>query len=127
MIDDDMANLGGRRLLVVEDDYMIAMDVVDILEACGADIIGPVATVHDALKLIRAERIDAASLDINLRGEWVYPVADVLTARGVPFIFASGYDPKVIPEIYAHIPQCDKPVNGSSLAKALAAYFSGPA
>lgn len=125
MADQDTACLGGRRVLVVEDDYMIAMDVVDVLRGCGAAIVGPVATVEEALHLIQSEKIDGASLDINLAGERVYPVADALAARGVPFIFASGYDPNVIPAIYANVPQCDKPVNGRVLAKTLAAYFCG--
>ena len=111
--------LYGRRLLVVEDDYMVAMDVVAALEGYGATIIGPAATVNDALELIATEQIDAASLDINLGGERVYPVADALAACGVPFVFASGYDPKVIPEAYADIPRCDKPVNSQLLMKAL--------
>lgn len=111
--------LYGRRLLVVEDDYMVAMDVVAALEGYGAIIIGPAATVNDALELIATEQIDAASLDINLGGERVYPVADALAACGVPFVFASGYDPKVIPEAYADIPRCDKPVNSQLLMKAL--------
>lgn len=120
---NDKASLCGRRLLVVEDDYMIAMDVVFFLEACGAAIVGPVATVADALELIAAEQIDGASLDIDLGGDRVYPVADALSARGVPFIFASGYDLTVVPAAYAGIPKCAKPVNGTTLAKALGAYF----
>ena len=118
--------LSGQRLLVVEDDYMIAMDVVEALEACGATIIGPVATVEDALDLIATEKIDGASLDINLGGTRVYPVADALAAQNVPFIFASGYDPKVIPLAYADIPLCDKPVSSTSLIKALVVSLTNP-
>lgn len=105
---------------------MVAMDVMAALEGYGATIIGPAATVGDALELIATEQIDAASLDINLGGERVYPVADALAASGVPFIFASGYDPKVIPGAYADIPRCDKPVNSQLLMKALVVCLSRP-
>lgn len=103
---------------------MIAMDVVEVLEAYGATIVGPVASVEDALHLIATEKIDGATLDINLNGKRVYPVADALAARNVPFIFASGYDPTVVPQAYADVPQCDKPVTSTSLIKALAASFA---
>lgn len=123
MADQETACLRGRRLLVVEDEYMIAMYVVDALEDFGAEVLGPVATVSDALALLDTEQVDGASLDINLCGETVYPVAEVLHARGVPFIFVSGYDQKTIPTVYAHVPHCGKPVNSRMLANTLAAVY----
>jgi CheY-like chemotaxis protein len=79
-------NLRGRCLLVVEDEFMIALDLAQWLEELGMQVIGPAGSVSDALKLVEANagRIDGALLDINLRGERVYPVADALAVRGCP-------------------------------------------
>src|SRR4051794_18564375 len=90
--------LRGRRLLVVEDEYLIAASLARELEGRGAEVVGPAGSVRDALALVEAEgdRLDGAVLDINLRDERVYPVADALVARGVPFIFLTGYDARVI-------------------------------
>jgi CheY-like chemotaxis protein len=114
--------LRGRRFLVVEDDYAIAKDIARWLEDAGAEVVGPAGTVEDALELVESEAfpLDGAALDINLHGETVYPVADALAARGVPFVFATGYDADVIPEAYAGVPRCEKPVDRAQLARALA-------
>src|SRR5688500_8003036 len=91
-------SLRDRRLLVVEDDYAIASDLEEALEAHGAHVIGPAGTVADALELIAAQaEIDGAVLDIDLHGERAYPVADALRGRGVPFIFATGTTPRSSP------------------------------
>jgi DNA-binding LytR/AlgR family response regulator len=112
--------LRGRRLLVVEDDYLIAADVAASLGDFGAIVIGPAGSIEDALRLIGAhDRIDAAVLDVNLRGERVYAVADALRARGVPFVFATGYDAGMLPERYEGVPRCGKPVNVGRLAELL--------
>jgi len=85
-----MANadeLEGRRFLVVEDEYLIAVDLVATLESLGVEVAGPAASVQEALQLLeRGDHLDGAVLDINLRNERVYPVADVLRSRGVPFV-----------------------------------------
>ena len=104
-------SIKGRRVLVVEDEYMLAEDLRNELERQGAEVIGPVASVSDALAAMSGRPdLDAAILDINLGGEMVYPVADALRARGVPFIFATGYAAWAIPESYADVPLCVKPV-----------------
>ncbi|MCK1282598.1 response regulator [Bradyrhizobium sp. 44] len=114
-------SLLGRRLLVVEDEYMIAADLARALEDRGAEVIGPAGSVEDALNLVAAEqRIDGAVLDINLRGERSYPVADALRTRGVRFVFTTGYDAWAIPDAYAAVPRVEKPVN----IKALSGLFS---
>lgn len=112
-------NLKGRRLLVVEDDYMIAADLANSLEELGIDVIGPAGSVEDALELVERQgaRLDAAVLDINLREERVYPVANALAARGIPFVFTTGYDAVAIPETYASTPRCEKPVDRMQLVR----------
>jgi CheY-like chemotaxis protein len=112
--------LAGRRLLIVEDEYMIAEDLARALRELGADVIGPAATVADALGLIGTERqVHGAVLDINLRGEHVYTLADALRARGIPFVFATGYDAWIIPPPYADVPRIEKPVDPHALARML--------
>jgi ActR/RegA family two-component response regulator len=113
--------LRGRRLLVVEDEYLIAAALERALEDRGAEVVGPAGSVEGALRLVEAEgdRLDGAVLDINLRDERVYPVADVLAARGVPFVFLTGYDAQVIPDTYAGVPRSEKPVSTALLARTL--------
>ena len=79
------------RIQVVEDEYLIAMELDITLRSAGYQVLGPASNVTAALGLLRAERPDAAVLDVNLAGEWVTPVAEVLRAMFVPFILASGY------------------------------------
>jgi DNA-binding NtrC family response regulator len=83
--------LKGKRILVVEDEALIAVMVEDMLAEMGSVVVGPAATIEKALALARAETLDGAVLDVNVRGERIDPVADVLAARGVPMLFATGY------------------------------------
>ena len=95
-------SLHGRRILVVGHEYLLAEDISDALGSVGATALGPVGNVQDARTLIAGEpSIDAAVLDVNLRGDMVFPVADELRARGVPF--ASGYDKWVLPGRFAEL------------------------
>jgi len=112
--------LRGRRLLVVEDEYMMAEDLRRDLEKAGAQVVGPVPSVADALTVLaREEAIDGAILDVNLRGEKAYPVADALRERAIPFVLATGYEQWALPEAYKDVPRCDKPVDLRHLARAL--------
>jgi CheY-like chemotaxis protein len=112
--------LAGRRILIVEDNFIIAAALARILKAQGAEPIGPAATVSDALALIaQDERIDGAALDINLRGKMVYPVADALRAKNVPMVFMTGYDVKSIAPAYREVPCMQKPVTVGLLIEAL--------
>ena len=105
------ASLRGHRVLVVEDDYLLAQDLCEQLQSWGAEVMGPVASVAEALALLEAGPAPVeAVLDIGLGDEWVYPVADALRARGIPFVFATGYDAWVIPDDYADVPLNAKPV-----------------
>lgn len=112
--------LAGRRLLVVEDEFYLAEALAGDLAALGATVVGPVPSVDDALDLIEdTDRIDGAVLDLNLQGEYAYPVADALTERGVPFVFTTGYDASAIPGRYAAVARCEKPVDPGRVARAL--------
>ena len=101
--------LAGCRVLLVEDDYYIADDLAQRLSAHRAIVLGPVATLERALAMLQsADRIDAAVIDINLRGEMVFPLADALEERNVPFAFATGYDTAAIPDRYQDVPRWSK-------------------
>jgi CheY-like chemotaxis protein len=121
MDDQVMPRLEGSRLLVVEDEYLIAADLKDSLESLGAEVVGPAASVEEALRLIETsgDKLDGAVLDVNLRGERVFPVADALGARGVPFIFASGYDAVALPKAYDNVARVEKPVDKRRLLQVL--------
>lgn len=108
------------RLLVVEDEYVPALYLSDVLEELGAEVLGPVATVNDALRLMeQAPEIDAAILHVDLGGEAVFPLADALLARHVPFAFASGYDAERMPPRFRGIDVCRKPIDASVVRRAL--------
>ncbi|MEG3084579.1 response regulator [Sphingomonas sp. PB2P12] len=114
--------LAGARILVVEDEYYLAEEVSSILARIGAEILGPVPTVDQANALIAANpRIDGAVLDVNLRGELVFDLADALHARGVPFAFATGYDGDALPHRFADRVVLVKPVRPDALVEALGA------
>jgi len=116
----DQRTLKNRRILVVEDEYMLADELGTELTDAGALVLGPVASVEKAMDLIEAGNVfDGAILDVNLAGELVYPVADLLTERGIPFVFATGYDASVIPKRFAHIVCCGKPVTIPVVTRAI--------
>jgi CheY-like chemotaxis protein len=120
MNEEALSPLNGRRILVVEDEYMIAADLSLSLEELGAVVVGPAGSVADALALAAGEpELDAAVLDVNLGSEKAFPVADALLARGVPFVFATGYDDWIIPAGYQDAPRFQKPVDTRALARIL--------
>lgn len=91
-------HLEGRRILVVEDDYIIAQDFQEELEAAGAIVVGPAPSVSKALCLLNGEPgLNAAVLDVNLGDEKTFPVAEALTAKTIPFLFATGYNSSDVP------------------------------
>jgi CheY-like chemotaxis protein len=104
-----------RRILVVEDEYFIAEELREALDRLGATVVGPVPTGEKALALLKSEPIDMAVLDINLRGEMSFAVADALEERGIPFVFATGYDHTAVPERYRDIPHWAKPFDPEQL------------
>jgi len=116
------SNLAGRRILVVEDEYILAQCLRDLLEGDGAEVLGPVANLEDADVLLDTCPLpDAAILDINLGGQSVYPVADRLSNEHVPLLFTSGYDRELVPPRYADSPQCTKPFGVEQVREKLAA------
>ena len=120
MTDRTADDLKGRRILVVEDEYLVAADLARSLQRHGAEVVGPAPNVQRAMALIeRGGRIDGAVLDISLGGEMVYPVADALERANVPFVFATGYDAQSAPGWYAYAPRCEKPIDPVALARAL--------
>jgi CheY-like chemotaxis protein len=88
---DQQPPLEGLRILVAEDNVFAAMEVEQVLDDCGCETVGPAATVDHALRLARAERLDGALLDLNLREQAVFPVAAELVRRGIRLIFITGY------------------------------------
>jgi CheY-like chemotaxis protein len=116
----DARPLEGRTILVVEDDYMIASVLIDVLEDAGARVVGPLSYVQEAVDFIERgdARLDGAVLDVNLHGERSYPIADRLIARGIHLVFVTGYDS--LEAAYRSYPRCQKPFEGEALISALA-------
>lgn len=117
------APLHDQRILVVEDDYLIAAALAELLEESGAVVVGPFGRVAQALDAIRgaAAPLAAGVLDVDLRGETSYPVADALAALGVKVVLTTGYDTSAIAPEYRHLPRCEKPVTRRAVIEALGA------
>ena len=114
------ARAAGRRVLVVEDEYLLANRMVREFAKLGVETIGPAGTIERALDLIQnGEHLDGAVLDIKVRGDTVFGLADVLRARGVPFVFATGYDRQVIPDRYRDVASCQKPFDPAQVVSTL--------
>lgn len=113
--------LRGRRVLLVEDDFLVAENMREVLEGLGMEVVGPIGWVDEALLFIEANpgAFDAAVIDINLHGARSYPIADVLCARNVHFVFTTGYSGNAISERFRGYPRCEKPVSRLALAMAL--------
>ena len=115
--------LAGKRVLVVEDHIIIAMDLAHELAAQEAKVIGPVGTLDGALKAIKDTDLDGVILDLNLGGRTAFPVADALADRNVPFVFATGYAYD-IPARHANVPRLEKPTPADVICRALEAAMS---
>jgi CheY-like chemotaxis protein len=119
--------LSGRRVLVVEDEMLVAMLLEDMLADLGCTVVGPAARVEQALAMIEtAASLDAAVLDLNINGQKSYPVADALVAGGVPFVFATGYGPHSLMNGYSWFPLLQKPFKRLEIGKALIKLLTEP-
>lgn len=110
--------LSGRRVLLVEDEALVAMLLETILEDMGCVPVGPAATVEDGLAMA-GEAIDAALLDVNVAGRQVFPIAEALKARGVPFVFSTGYGEGGLPDEWRGHPTVQKPFTEAAIRDAL--------
>jgi CheY-like chemotaxis protein len=118
----DASTLVGRRILVVEDEMMIAMLVEDMLAELGCAVVGPAHALEAALNLARTEQgLDAALLDVNLGGQPVFAVADALREKGVPAIFSTGYGDAGLRDVDRGSQVLQKPFRAGDLARALSA------
>jgi CheY-like chemotaxis protein len=102
-------DLQGVRVLVVEDEAAISLLLEDMLLDFGCEVIGPAARLSAALDVVGRESIDLAILDVNVAGEPIYPVAEALAQRGVPFVFSTGYGSAGIKDVYRDRPVLQKP------------------
>jgi CheY-like chemotaxis protein len=109
------------RLLVVEDEYLIRMLLEDMLADLGYDVAAAVGTVAEASAFAESGDFQAAILDVNIDGEEIYPVAEILARRGLPFVFVSGYGERNLPAPFNDCPALQKPFQVEQLKSALAA------
>lgn len=120
------APLNGRRVLVVEDEMIVAMFLQDALHELGCEVAGAVGRVDQALDIVARQHVDAAVLDLNLgRGEDSYPIAAALASRGVPFAFSTGYGEKGLRADYRDRPILTKPFKDEDLARILRELLGG--
>jgi len=110
----------GRRVLIVEDESLVAMLLETILEDMGCVPVGPAATVDEGLQMVTGgEHIDAALLDVNVAGKQVFPIAQALKDRGVPFVFSTGYGEGGLPDEWRGQPTLQKPFTEAAVRDAL--------
>ena len=123
--DADLSRLANKRVLLVEDDYLIAADLVEELEQLGAVVLGPLSTLDDAMDLIKGDdQIDVALVDLDLQGEFAFHLADELIRRDVPVAFSTGYGQDVLPYRLRHVPRYTKPVSAREIGSGLASVLS---
>jgi len=116
----------GLRVLIVEDEMLLAFMLQDMLAEWGCAVVGPAGRVAKALSLAGSEALDGAILDVNVAGTEVYPVARALAARHIPFIFVSGYAASRLPKEWRDRPTLQKPFQPRDLAQSMAKVFARP-
>lgn len=120
-------DLVGRRVLIVEDETVVALMLEDMLDDLGCRLAGSVASLEKALQAAEATDADAALLDVNIGGKEIFPVAERLRARGIPMVFATGYGSAGLPERWRSSPVLAKPFVLEDLRAALGQALAGPA
>jgi DNA-binding response OmpR family regulator len=119
----DGRDLDGAQILLVEDEYFVAVELKTILGEIGARVVGPVSRLQPARDLARAERLDGAVLDVKLDGETTFPLAQELLERGVPVLFTTGFDSSILPDRFKCARCLAKPVNGPALQRMALKHF----
>ncbi len=117
----DHVDLSGLRVLVVEDEMMVSMLIEDMLTDLGCTVVGPASRLDEAIELANTAEIDCAVLDVNLGGQPIFPLADILRAKGAPFAFATGYGDAGLREVDKGSPVLQKPFREGDLARVLGA------
>lgn len=112
-------DLAGLRVLVVEDEMMVSMLIEDMLTDLGCIVVGPAARLDEAIALAQGEQIDCAVLDVNLGGQPIFPLADILRAKGAPFAFATGYGDAGLRDVDKGSLVLQKPFRETDLARIL--------
>ncbi|HEX7369894.1 MAG TPA: response regulator [Rhodanobacteraceae bacterium] len=118
MADRDLA---GLRVLIVEDESMVAMWIEDSLADAGCKVMGVASTLEEAMGIVESQALDAAVLDVNLNGVRTFPIAETLLERRVPFVFSTGYGATGVPEKFGAAPVLAKPFRRKDLEVALKA------
>ena len=126
MANEEAAELNGKRIVVVEDDYLLATDICRELRELGATVLGPAPTPFYATQLIGRRKIDAAVLDVRLHGTTVFDVADLLRNQGVPILFATAYDRKALPARFRQCGLLEKPLDRKKLVSEIVAMTRRP-
>jgi CheY-like chemotaxis protein len=111
--------LDGLKVLVVEDEMMVSMLIEDMLSELGCEVVGPASRLDEAMALARDAEIDCAVLDVNLGGQPIFPLADLLRERGAPFAFATGYGDAGLRDVDRGSPVLQKPFREGDLARVL--------
>jgi hypothetical protein len=119
-------NIDGLSILIVEEEYLLALSLVDALTDTGCKIVGPVGPLDDALDVVHANWIDAAILDVNLHGEKSYPVMDTLAQLGTPFVIYRGNPLSTLPVRYSDRPALIKPTDPATIITTLARAMANP-
>jgi len=113
--------LSGKSILLVEDEFLLALQLEELLQSHGGKVLGPYRRLEDAMNPVRRGDFDFAILDINLSGTMVYPLADALLARGTRFLFLSGYGHSNLPERFRAVTRLNKPCDPAQLIATLRA------
>lgn len=111
--------LSDRRVLILEDEFLLADDLARALKAVGGEPVGPVSTIKEAEEIVRREQVDAAIIDLNLHGQMASDFAERLAATNLPCLIVSGYAHDGLPRTVSSIPRIEKPVSPAAVLKAL--------
>lgn len=122
---DSAFSLRGARILIVEDEFYLADDLASALKEAGAEVLGPAATLEEARAFVEDGGFDCAILDMNLRGDMAFPIADRLQEAGIPFLIATGYNSASLPERFAAVPRVEKPSDTRNVIEALPGLLDG--